>query len=72
MFGTTTVLAQVVLTAYFLATAVAESLYTSCHQAAQIRMASALRNTLPFPPYVGGLRFWQNWLCQLVIHVQFM
>ena len=37
-------LAQVVLTAYFLATVVAESLYTSSHQAAQIRMASALRN----------------------------
>ena len=57
MFRTTAVLAQVVLTAYFLATVVAESLCTSSHQAAQIRMASALRNTLPFPPYVGGLRF---------------
>ena len=44
MFRTTTVLAQVVLTAYFLATVVADSLYTSSHQAAQIRMASALRN----------------------------
>ena len=44
MFRTTAVLAQVVLTAYFLATVVAESLCTSSHQAAQIRMASALRN----------------------------